>query len=85
MTVDGTVHGKRAEAGVHLCRVMSEHLGGFWFESMTDVRADPAHGVLDVFFDDDPPYRLAGPEVSALLVEIHVGPTDSGTVRSGKE
>ncbi|MEX2548447.1 MAG: hypothetical protein WD830_11785 [Chloroflexota bacterium] len=37
-----------------------------WFANVTDVRPDAVNGVLELVFDSDPPYRLAGPGVASL-------------------
>lgn len=41
-----------------------------WFANVTDVRPDAANGVLDLVFEADPPYRLAGPDVASLGVVL---------------
>ena len=39
-----------------------------WFGSVVDLYLQPESSELDVFFADDPPYRLAGPGVAALAI-----------------
>jgi hypothetical protein len=41
-----------------------------WFGSIIDLHLQPEASELDVFFADDPPYRLRGPGVAALAVEL---------------
>lgn len=37
-----------------------------WYSGITAVSPNPAGHRLDLFFREDPPYRLAGPDVPAL-------------------
>jgi hypothetical protein len=41
-----------------------------WFSGTCDLRLDPPRQALDLFFEGDPPYRLAGPGVPALGVML---------------
>ncbi len=39
-----------------------------WYSAITDIRPDPAGWALDIFFEEDPPYRLVGAQVALLAV-----------------
>lgn len=41
-----------------------------WLGGVTDVRCNPEHQTLDLFFEADAPYRLVGPGVLALGVAV---------------
>lgn len=41
-----------------------------WFDAVVDIRSDPVNGTIDLFFDADPPYRLAGQHMLSLDVML---------------
>lgn len=44
-----------------------------WYHAIREFRPDPAVNRLDIYFEDDPPYCLVGPDVSrltAILTEL---------------
>lgn len=41
-----------------------------WFSAMTHVKVEPDANALDLFFESDPPYRLAGSGTFALEVAL---------------
>jgi hypothetical protein len=41
-----------------------------WYAGINDLRIDRSQTVLDLFFDADPPYRLAGPGMPVLGVAL---------------
>ncbi len=55
-----------------------------WFSGICDLRVDGSSETIDLFFEHEPPYRLAGPGVSALGIMLRHAMTWAERLRNGQ-